>query len=91
MRLVRDAGALILGLLLGAAAVSAFAQQAPPAPPATTVPDWVVRYAGTLEQRLTACERTLAQEQDKGDKLAKDLADSKAAAAKAAAPKKETK
>ena len=90
MRLVRDLGALVFGFVLGATLVAAFAQPVTP-PPAAAVPDWVVRYAGTLEQRLTTCERQLAQEQDKGDKLTKDLADAKTAAAKAAPTTKEGK
>jgi hypothetical protein len=68
------------------------AQQAPPltpAPPtASTLPDWVAKYAGLQEQAARACQLQLAQEQTKLEALVKELADAKATAAKASPEKK---
>ncbi len=79
------ASGLALGLLW--AVVVAWAQ-APAAP--TAVPDWVVKYAAGQEAARRTCDVSLAQEQDKTDRLTRDLADAKAALAKAA-PKAEEK
>jgi uncharacterized lipoprotein YmbA len=58
----------------------AFAQSPTPTP--SIVPDWVVKYASGQEQARKQCDLGLAQEQDKTDKLTKELADAKAALAK---------
>lgn len=69
----------------------AAAQSSPPpaSTPAPALPDWVAKYAGMQEQAARSCQIQLAQEQTKIDELTKQLADAKAAAAKATeAPKK---
>lgn len=84
------AGAVLGGLaMLGASGVMLLWAQGPPAaPPGAAVPEWVIRYATSQEQARRACDVALAQEQDKAEKLQKDLADAKAALAKAATPEK---
>lgn len=51
--------------------------------PTATVPDWVIKYAANQEQAYRQCSVSMAQEQDKVEKLTKELADAKAALAKA--------
>lgn len=76
---------LFTGTIVGPAAAQQAVPQAVP-PTSTTVPEWVVRYAGNQEQAVRACQLQLAQEQTKIDSLQKDLADAKNAAAAASRP-----
>ena len=74
-------GLPMLAFTLGLGASWAIAQTAP-----TGLPDWVAKYANGQEASRRACEVTLAQEQDKTEKLTREVADAKAALAKATAP-----
>ena len=90
MRAVLSLIATVLVLTAGLAAAQPGQPMAPaPAPAATTLPDWVAKYAGLQEQAARACQIQLSQEQTKVDELTKQLADAqKAAAANTSAPKK---
>lgn len=52
-----------------------------PPPPNAEVPSWVIRYASGQENAVRQCQIQLAQEQDRADKLQKELEASKAAKA----------